>query len=157
VFASAKAYKAARAAAASGTGPYHPSDSRWEAMLPVLDGGVPVVVDANDIRQIQDAIKWSEDEGVKLVLRGARDAGYIAEHIASKQIPVVLTEVIAGPERSATGSPTTRRIHCRRACTARESGSRSRAARARPTRTACLTRRARPWPSGCRRRRRSRP
>jgi imidazolonepropionase-like amidohydrolase len=98
-FASAKAYKAARAAAEAGTGPYQPSDSRWEAMIPVLEGRVPVVVGADDIRQIQDAITWSEDEGVRLVVRGARDAGYIADHLASKQIPVLLTEVIAGPER----------------------------------------------------------
>jgi imidazolonepropionase-like amidohydrolase len=99
VFGSAKAYRAARAAAEGGTGPFHPSDSRWEAMIPVLDGRVPVVVAADDIRQIQDAVRWAEEEGVQIVLRGARDAGYIAEHLASKQIPVVLTEVIAGPER----------------------------------------------------------
>jgi imidazolonepropionase-like amidohydrolase len=99
VFASAKAYKAARAAAESGTGPLHPSDSRWEAMAPVLDGRVPVVVAADDIRQIQDAVKWAEEEGVRVVLRGGRDAGYIADHLASKQIPVLLTEVIAAPER----------------------------------------------------------
>jgi imidazolonepropionase-like amidohydrolase len=99
VFASAKAYKAARAAAESGTGPFHPSDSRWEAMLPVLDGDVPVVVGANDIRQIQDAVRWAEEEGVQMVLRGATDAGYIADQLASKQIPVVLTEVIGAPDR----------------------------------------------------------
>jgi imidazolonepropionase-like amidohydrolase len=99
VFANARAYQAARTASQNGTGPYHPSDSRWEAMIPVLDKQVPVVVGANEIRQIQDAIKWAEEEGVRLVLRGASDAGYIAEHLASKQIPVVLTEVIAGPER----------------------------------------------------------
>jgi imidazolonepropionase-like amidohydrolase len=99
VFASAKAYKAARAAAANGTGPFHPSDSRWEAMAPVLDGQVPVVVAATDIRQIQDAVKWAEEEGVRMVLRGGTDAGYVADHLASKQIPVLLTEVIGSPER----------------------------------------------------------
>ena len=68
-------------------------------MIPVLDGRVPVVEAADDIRQIQDAVRWAEEAGVEIVVRGARDAGYIAEHLASKQIPVVLTEVIAGPER----------------------------------------------------------
>jgi imidazolonepropionase-like amidohydrolase len=68
-------------------------------MLPVLDGEVPVVVGANDIRQIQDAVRWAEEEGVRMVLRGATDAGYIADQLASKQIPVVLTEVIGAPDR----------------------------------------------------------
>jgi imidazolonepropionase-like amidohydrolase len=58
-----------------------------------------VVVAADGIRQMQDAIAWSEEEGVELVLRGGRDAGYIAEHLARKGVPVLLGSVIGSPQR----------------------------------------------------------
>jgi len=98
-FASARAYRTARGAAASGNGPAHAFDSRWEAMIPALDGDIPVVVTANEIRQIQDALTWAEEEGVRLILRGGADAAYVADHLARKQIPVLLTSVMGSPNR----------------------------------------------------------
>ena len=100
VFARARAYRTARRAAAGDDGPHHPSDSRWEAMLPVLDGDIPVVVGADELRQIQDAVAWAEAEGVRLVLRGGADAGYVADHLAQRQVPVLLTAVMSAPSRS---------------------------------------------------------
>jgi imidazolonepropionase-like amidohydrolase len=99
-FASARAYHAARRAASEGTGPVHPVDSRWEAMIPALTGAIPVVVSANEIRQLQDALEWAEEEGIRLVLRGGADAGYVADHLARKQVPVLLTSVMSAPNRS---------------------------------------------------------
>jgi imidazolonepropionase-like amidohydrolase len=97
VFATAKAYRTARRA---GAGARHAPDSRWEAMLPVLDGEVPVIVNATELRQIQDAVTWAEEEGVRIVIRGGRDAGYVAEHLARKDIPVLLTSVLGSPSRA---------------------------------------------------------
>lgn len=94
VFATARAYRDAKA-----VNPSLRSDSRWEAMIPVLNGDVPVVVNANDLRQIQDAVTWSEEEGVRIVIRGGRDAGYVADHLARRGIPVVLTSVLNSPNR----------------------------------------------------------
>lgn len=99
VFARARAYRTAVGAALADDGPMPLTDSRWEAMLPVLDGRIPVVVGADDIRQMQDAIAWAEEEGLRIVLRGGADAWYIADHLARKQIPLLLTSVISGPER----------------------------------------------------------
>jgi imidazolonepropionase-like amidohydrolase len=81
----------------------HDTDSRWEAMVPVVNGDVPVVVAAGGIREMQDAIAWAEDEGVRLVLRGGEDALYIADHLAAEQIPVLLTSTMDGPTRNWEG------------------------------------------------------
>jgi imidazolonepropionase-like amidohydrolase len=99
-FAAARAYRTAHAAPPARGARPHPTDARWAAMVPVLEGRVPVIVEANELRQIQDAISWAESEGVRLVIRGGRDAGYVAEHLARKQIPVLLTSVLDAPSRS---------------------------------------------------------
>ncbi|HUF71085.1 MAG TPA: amidohydrolase family protein [Longimicrobiales bacterium] len=98
LFAGARAYRDAR-----GSGGHHDTDSRWEAMVPVVNGDVPVVVAAGGIREMQDAIAWAEDEGVRLVIRGGEDALYIADHLAAKQIPVLLTNTMDGPTRGWEG------------------------------------------------------
>ena len=76
-----------------------PIDVRWEAMRPVFDGGLPVFIQANEISQIQAAISWAEKENIRMVLTGARDAGYIADQMAEKNIPVMVGSVIGGPAR----------------------------------------------------------
>lgn len=76
-----------------------PLDLRWEAMLPALAGDVPVVVSASELRQIQDAITWAEEEGIRLVLRGGTDAPYVAHQLVEKSIPVLLTSTLSAPGR----------------------------------------------------------
>ncbi|NNF38701.1 MAG: hypothetical protein HKN71_08535, partial [Gemmatimonadetes bacterium] len=71
-FADARAYRGAVEA-----GERVRSDSRYEAMFPALDGDIPVVVAADGIAQINDAITWAEEEGVRLVIRGGRDAIHV--------------------------------------------------------------------------------
>jgi imidazolonepropionase-like amidohydrolase len=94
-FAQARAYRDAKAA-----GDQIRSDSRFDAMIPALNREIPVIVNANDIRQIQDAIRWAEDEDIRLVIRGGEDAVYVAEHLAEAQIPVILTSTMDGPARA---------------------------------------------------------
>lgn len=94
-FSDARAYRAAREAGAPGL----EFDARWEAMIPVIDGEIPVLVSANDVRQMQDAITWAEEEGLRIVIIGGRDAGFIAEYLAAKQVPVLLTSVLSAPAR----------------------------------------------------------
>ena len=94
MFATARAYRDAQA-----SGMPHDTDSRWEAMVPVVNGEIPVVVSANDIQQIQDAIAWADAEGVRIVLRGASDALYVADHLAARRIPVLLTSSMSAPNR----------------------------------------------------------
>jgi imidazolonepropionase-like amidohydrolase len=94
-FADARAYHNARTAAPD----RHATDVRLEALAGVLRGETPVLVVANDLRQIQDAITWAEQERLRIVLVGARDAGYIAPLLAQRQIPVLLSSVLDSPSR----------------------------------------------------------
>ena len=99
-FATARAYATARAAAADGDGPPVSVDARWEAMLPVLSGEVPVIVAADDLAQIEAAVEWAEEEEVRLILSGADDAWRTADLLAGKGIPVLLGPVLSMPPRS---------------------------------------------------------
>jgi imidazolonepropionase-like amidohydrolase len=98
-FASARAYRAARLAMQNGQAPHHDFDSRWEAMLPFLNGERPVVVQANEVRQIQDAMAWAKDEDVNLILLGGRDAHLVSAELAAKNVPVIITSVLSAPGR----------------------------------------------------------
>ncbi len=97
-FAAARSYRDARGSAGSAAAAV-PFDSRWEAMIPVLEGEIPVVVNASRIRQLRDAVAWAEEEGVRLVLLGGGDADLMAEELARREIPVLLTSVLSTPAR----------------------------------------------------------
>ena len=63
-FDDARAYVNAKNAEKDKGIPYHDTDVRWEAMIPVLNGTVPVWVRAQGLSEIQAAIAWAEQEGV---------------------------------------------------------------------------------------------
>ena len=103
-FDSARRYERARAALEAGTAnAHHPFDVRWEALIPVLKQEIPVFITVNDLQQIQAAIVWAEQENLKSVLVGGRDMGLVADQIAAKEIPVMLSGVISGPARQWEG------------------------------------------------------
>ncbi len=92
-FAKAKAYKKAKEAEAQKGIPYHDTDLKYEAMIPVLEGKVPVFVHANSSKEILSAIEWAESEGVKIVIVGGEDSWKVADVLKNKDIPVILTNI----------------------------------------------------------------
>lgn len=98
-FESARAYMVAKKAEQQRGIPYHETDLRWEAMIPVLEGKVPVWVQASELTQIQAAITWAERENVKLVLVGGRDSWRITSQLKAKNIPVIVVDVLNSPSR----------------------------------------------------------
>jgi len=97
-FAEARAYRDAVAA-----GEEIRSDSRYAAMIPALNREIPVVVAANGAAQINDAITWAQGEGLRIVIRGGRDAIHVADRLASENIPLILTSTLAAPGRAYEG------------------------------------------------------
>jgi imidazolonepropionase-like amidohydrolase len=97
-FAEARAYRDAVAADEDVR-----TDSRYEAMIPALNGDIPVIVAANGIAQINDAITWATAEGLRLVIRGGDDAVHVADRLAAEQIPVILTSTMDAPDRNHEG------------------------------------------------------
>jgi imidazolonepropionase-like amidohydrolase len=98
-FADARAYRNAKQAEAEGNGPYPHTDPRWEAMIPVLQGKIPVVVWANEARQIQAAVAWAERENLQLIIGGGHDAWRVADLLRQKDIPVLVGGVHRLPGR----------------------------------------------------------
>ena len=73
-------------------------DLKMEAMLPVLDGKVPLAVMATRERQIKDAIAFSEKQHVKIVIMQPRELKNVAAELKAKNIPVILGRTEELPE-----------------------------------------------------------
>jgi len=98
-FRQARAYKVAREAAGKAGVPFHATDLRWEAMLPVLNREVTVWVFANSLAQIRAAVEWAERVGVRMVLVGGEEAPLAADLLKSHDIPVIVAPLMRLPAR----------------------------------------------------------
>jgi imidazolonepropionase-like amidohydrolase len=97
LFADARTYLAAAPARARREVPRRDHDPRLEAMAPVLSGEIPVVVSANTVQQVRAAIAWAREQGVRLVISGAREGWRVAAELAAAKVPVVVHPVRALP------------------------------------------------------------
>ncbi len=61
-----------------------------EALVPVVRGQVPVIIDAETVPEIRGALALADSFGLKLVLRGAREAWRLADTLAARHIPVIV-------------------------------------------------------------------
>jgi imidazolonepropionase-like amidohydrolase len=93
-FDDAQAYRLAKAA-----DPKTKVDSRWDAMLPVLAGELPLFVHASDVRQIEHAIEFCDARGIRMVLVGGDDAWKVIDLIKSRRIPVIYFNAHGMPQR----------------------------------------------------------
>jgi imidazolonepropionase-like amidohydrolase len=93
VFADARAYRTLRRARKEQNAAAPDFDARWEAMIPVLDGKMPLAIRADDVRQIQSAVAFAKKEGVKLMIVGGYDAPACAELLKRENVPVVVKGV----------------------------------------------------------------
>ena len=97
-FAEARAYRDAVK-----TGQNARTDIRYAAMIPAIDKKIPVVVAAEGAAQINDAITWAKSENVRLVIRGGRDALFVADRLKAENVPVILTSTMSAPDREYEG------------------------------------------------------
>ncbi|HEV3004837.1 MAG TPA: amidohydrolase family protein, partial [Pirellulales bacterium] len=104
--ADARAYHTARQAHANGNGPPIEFDARWEAMVPLLERKLPLVVEADEIQQIQSALAFAEHERLRLVLVGGYDAPHCAELLKRQQVSVIVGGVGRLPRRKDDGVDT---------------------------------------------------
>ncbi len=66
------------------------ADLRLAALAEVLDGGMPVIIQANAKRDIEAAVEFAESLSLRMILAGGRDAWKAKELLAEKGIPVIL-------------------------------------------------------------------
>ena len=93
-FTTARAYHGAQQA-----GTQQREDVRWEAMAGVFDGSKPVFVHANDRRQISQVLSFADEQGIDIVLVGGRDAWYMADELAERNISVIFGDAYGLPGR----------------------------------------------------------
>lgn len=66
------------------------TDRKYEAILPVLDGKVPLFVTAVREREIREAIRFAEKQKIKIILADAYEAYKVVPLLKSSKVPVVL-------------------------------------------------------------------
>jgi imidazolonepropionase-like amidohydrolase len=89
-FRDARAYAKARGAEGEAGIPKHDADPKLEALRPAIEGKIPVIVRANRLAEIRDAVKWGSDEKLRVVIWGASDAWRMADELAKAQVPVIV-------------------------------------------------------------------
>ncbi len=89
-------YLRAKAEAESAGRPWRP-DPQLEALEPVLDGRRPLYVAVDQDWAIEMALEWAAKRGLRLIVVGGRQAWKIADRLAARQVPVVLTDVTGTP------------------------------------------------------------
>ena len=96
-FENTRRYQAAKtAAAAAGDATFKP-DLVYEAMLPVIDGSMPLAITARRERAILDAIAFADRQKVKIVILEPRELGKAAAVLKEKNIPVVFGRTFSLP------------------------------------------------------------
>lgn len=73
-------------------------DLKFEAMIPVLEGKVPVAVPAARERTIHDAIAFADKEHIKIVILSPQELGKEGPELKAKNIPVIMGRTEALPE-----------------------------------------------------------
>lgn len=83
-----------------------PQDIRFDAMLSVIpsaegnDPENPVFISANDVDQINAAVTWAIDLGLRPVIIGGTDATLSAELLKQHDVPVIITGTHKFPKRA---------------------------------------------------------
>jgi imidazolonepropionase-like amidohydrolase len=64
-----------------------------EALIPVANGTMPLIVTVRRAADIQQVLRLAREEGVKIILDGAEEAWLVADQIAAANVPVLLNPI----------------------------------------------------------------
>lgn len=100
LFRNAKAYaKAATARSADARVRRFDRDLVLEAMVPVVEKRVPVVMHAEFERDIRAALAFADEFELKVILAGAQDVARVVGEVKRRGIPVILGPILSLPQR----------------------------------------------------------
>lgn len=78
--------------ASLGTGMKRPANDRvLEAFYPVIEGGMPVVFQAEGVKDVYRALTLKNDLGFNLILAGVKQSWDVADRIKSENVPLFLS------------------------------------------------------------------
>lgn len=70
---------------------------KYEALAPVLNGTLPVIISVEKAKDIELAIKFVQEEKIKAIFRGCVQGGKVADKIKEAGIPVIIDDLYTGP------------------------------------------------------------
>jgi imidazolonepropionase-like amidohydrolase len=79
------------------------TDRSLAALIPVVDGRMPVVMVANSEREISRALDLASEFKLKLIVAGGREADQVADRLAKQNVPVLLSLNL--PRRTTAAMP----------------------------------------------------
>jgi imidazolonepropionase-like amidohydrolase len=74
-------------------------DSRWEAMMPIFEGKLPLFAHATTLAQMEAVLAWANEAKMKIVLVGGNEAWRIAPRLKETDTPVIIALSTALPPR----------------------------------------------------------
>jgi imidazolonepropionase-like amidohydrolase len=74
-------------------------DPILEALVPVVEGRMPVVLHATQARDIKAALQFADEFKLKAVLSGANDVARVIDEVKKRNVPVILGPILALPQR----------------------------------------------------------
>ncbi len=77
---------------------YYPE---MEAMIPVIKGEIPVLIEVNAAKDIQAALTWIKDNEVNAILTGVAEGWRVADEIAEAGVSVITGPMFSTPTRSS--------------------------------------------------------
>lgn len=80
-----------------------PIDRSLAALIPVLEGKMPVVMHADREREIQRALELAREFHLRVIIAGGLEAGNLAEQLRERQVPVLLS--LNFPKRTTAITP----------------------------------------------------
>ena len=75
------------------------ADVRLAALVPVVRGQLPVLVFADDARDIRHAVEFCDQQKLKMILAGGLEAYKVKDLLRSKNVPVILRPVLTLPNQ----------------------------------------------------------
>jgi imidazolonepropionase-like amidohydrolase len=79
------------------------TDRSLEALIPVIEGRMPVVMLANSEREISRALDLANEFKLRLIIAGGREADRVSERLVKQNVPVLLSLNL--PRRTTAALP----------------------------------------------------
>ena len=76
-----------------------PSDIRLESLLPVIDGELPLIAEADRLEAIESAVAYAQSQSLKLIIYGGYDAAECADLLKAYDVPVLIAGTYRLPQR----------------------------------------------------------
>jgi len=96
----ARAWQKAERAFEAGDAPRPSRNDQLQALLPLLNGDIPVFLHADREDEINAALDWAErQQFARVVVIGGPDLQYVAERLATDGVPAILNGVYTMPTR----------------------------------------------------------